>query len=50
LEGKTEPLQGVFMSIAGRPHVALHHRHLNRYSIHLVPNRTPPQGEEPGSH
>jgi hypothetical protein len=42
LEGKTKPLQGVLMSIAGQPHVALHHRHLDRYSKHPIPNRRPP--------
>ncbi|WP_157758189.1 head protein [Cystobacter fuscus] len=51
LEEKSEPRQGVLMSIAGQQHIALHHRHLARYSIHPVSNRGPTaQGEEKGSH
>lgn len=50
LEGTAKPRQGVLVSIAGQSRIALHHRHLNRYSIHPVPNRAPPQGEEQGPH
>lgn len=41
LKGKTEPLQRVFMMIAGRCQVALYHRNLNHYSIHLLPEPGP---------
>ncbi|OJT25718.1 hypothetical protein BO221_07625 [Archangium sp. Cb G35] len=37
LKGQPEPLQSAFMVIAGRRHVALYHRHLDHYSIHLLP-------------
>ncbi|HZI04077.1 MAG TPA: head protein, partial [Archangium sp.] len=36
LKGRPEPLQNASMMIAGRRHVALHHRNLNHYSIHLL--------------
>jgi hypothetical protein len=35
LKEQPEPLQTASMMIAGRRHVALYHRHLNQYSIHL---------------
>jgi hypothetical protein len=41
LKGQTEPLQSAFMMIAGRRHVALYHRNLNHYSIHLLPEPVP---------
>lgn len=34
LKGKAEPAQAAHLMIAGRRHVALHHRQLNHYSIH----------------
>lgn len=47
LKGKTGWPQGVLLNIAGRRHVALHHRHLGCYSIHVFPDKGP--GEEEGS-
>ncbi|PTL82794.1 head protein [Vitiosangium sp. GDMCC 1.1324] len=45
LKGQPAPLQRVFMMIAGRRHVALHHRNLNHYSIHLLPEPGPGRPE-----
>lgn len=41
LKRQPEPLQRAFMMIAGRRHVALYHRNLNHYSIHLFPEPGP---------
>lgn len=41
LKGQSESLQSAFMVIAGRRHVVLYHRHLDHYSIHLLPEPEP---------
>lgn len=38
VKGKTGWTQGVLMDIAGQRHVALYHRHLGCYSLHLFPD------------
>lgn len=37
LKGRPEPLQSAFLMIGDRRHVALYHRNLGHYSIHLLP-------------
>lgn len=39
VKGKTGWTQGVLMDIEGQRHVALHHRHLGCYSLHVFPDR-----------
>ncbi|MGZ3457987.1 MAG: head protein [Archangium sp.] len=41
LKGRPEPHPSAYMTIAGRRHVALYHRNLNHYSIHLLPEPGP---------
>jgi hypothetical protein len=41
LKGQPEPLLNAFMVIAGKRHVALYHRNLDQYSIHLLPEPGP---------
>lgn len=41
MKGQTGWNQAVLMNIAGQRHVALHHRHLDCYSIHMFPERPP---------
>jgi hypothetical protein len=36
LKGQPEPLQSAFLTTAGRRQVALYHRNLKHYSLHLL--------------
>jgi hypothetical protein len=48
LKGQPEPLLNAFMVIAGKRHVALYHRSLDQYSIHLLPEPGPGSRVEGG--
>jgi hypothetical protein len=41
LKGQPEPLQSAFLMIAGRRQVALYHRNLKHYSLHLLAEPRP---------